>query len=95
MTSLIGNCTVSNCCAFSLTRPSFHSVRGLEFQVTSLESEVDRLSQSLNAQRAVVTAAETNARKVAEEHAREASSQVCPLKLRTSGADVISIRHEI
>lgn len=46
--------------------------------MTSLESEVDRLSQSLNAQRSVVTVAETGARKVAEEHAREASSQVRP-----------------
>ena len=63
--------------------------------MTSLESEVDRLSQSLHAQRAVVTAAETNARKVAEEHAREASSQVCPQNFRDSGVDIISIRHEI
>lgn len=62
--------------------------------MTSLESEVDRLSQSLNGQRAVVTAAETNARKVVEDHAREASSQVCRQRLRDSGADVISIRHE-
>jgi hypothetical protein len=62
--------------------------------VTSLESEVDRVSQSLNAQRAVVTAVETNTRKVAEEHAREASSQVCPQNMRDSGADVISTRHE-
>lgn len=63
--------------------------------MTSLESEVDRVSQSLNTQRAVVTAAETNARKVAEEHTREASSQVCPQNLRDSEVDVISIRHEI
>jgi hypothetical protein len=62
--------------------------------VTSLESEVDRVSQSLNAQRAVVTASEANAHKVAGEHAREASSQVRPQNLGGSGADVISIRHE-
>jgi len=44
--------------------------------VTSLESEVDRLSQSLGAQRTVATAAETSVRKAAEEHAREASNRV-------------------
>ena len=51
--------------------------------MTSLESEVDRLSQSLNAQRVVVNVAETNARKVAEGHAREGSNQVCLWNLRT------------
>jgi len=55
-------------------------VKDLESQVTSSETEVDRLSQSLNAQRAAVTAAETNARKVAEEHAREALSQARELE---------------
>ncbi|KAI0000520.1 CASP C terminal-domain-containing protein [Russula vinacea] len=50
-------------------------VKDLESHVTSLESEVDRLSQSLNAQRTVITVAETSARKMSEEHAREASSQ--------------------
>lgn len=79
---------------FFLTIPPSYSVKNLESQVTSLESEVDRLSQSLNAQRAVVTGAETVARKVAEEHTREASSQVYPQSLRDSGVDVISIRHE-
>ncbi|KAI0281035.1 CASP C terminal-domain-containing protein [Russula aff. rugulosa BPL654] len=74
-------------------------VKGLEFQVTSLESEVDHLSQSLNAQRAVVTAAETNARKVAEEHAREASSQARDIEqLRQSlksYADYDEIKREL
>ncbi len=45
--------------------------------MTSLESEVDHLSQSFNTQRAVVTAAESSARKMREEHTREVSSQVC------------------
>lgn len=59
--------------------------------MTSLESEVDRLSQSLNAQRTVITVAETSARKMSEEHAREASSQVCKLPgLRDTEADVVS-----
>jgi homeobox protein cut-like len=61
---------------FALTRPS-RSVKGLESQVTSLESEVDRLSQSLNAQKAAMAAVETSARKAAEEHAKEASASVC------------------
>lgn len=91
MISLIGNCTSFNYCACSQLHPS---VKDLESHVTSLESEVDRLSQSLNAQRAVVTVTETSARKVAEEHAREASSQVCPPSLRDPESDVISTRHE-
>ncbi len=93
MTSLIGNCT-SPTTAHSLTYPSSHSVKDLESQVTSLESEVDRVSQSLNTQRTAVTTAETNTRKVVEEHAREASSQVSPPSFGDSEADVIFIRHE-
>ncbi|KAH9978937.1 CASP C terminal-domain-containing protein [Lactifluus volemus] len=49
-------------------------VKGLESQVTSLESEVDRLSQSFNAQKAVTATMETSARKAAEEHVKEAST---------------------
>lgn len=60
-----------------LTCPSSDSVKDLESQVTSLESEVDRLSRSLNAQRTTATEAESSARKAAEEHSREASNKVC------------------
>jgi homeobox protein cut-like len=59
-----------------LTQPPL-SVKGLESQVTSLESEVDRLSQSFNAQKAVTATMETSARKAAEEHVKEASTLVC------------------
>src|SRR5712671_2715138 len=76
MTRLTGNCTASNYYTRS-HRPLACSVHNLESQVTSLESEVDRLSQSLNAQRAVAHEAETNARKAAEEHARASSTNVC------------------
>ncbi|KAI9511170.1 CASP C terminal-domain-containing protein [Russula earlei] len=47
----------------------------IQSQVTSLESEVDRLSRSLSAQRVVASEVETRARKAAEEHAREASNK--------------------
>jgi homeobox protein cut-like len=74
-------------------------VKDLESHVTSLESEVDRLSQSLNAQRAVVTAADTSARKVAEEHAREASSQAREIEqlrqLLKGYADYDEIKREL
>ncbi|KAH9058837.1 CASP C terminal-domain-containing protein [Lactarius vividus] len=49
-------------------------VKHLELQVTSLETEVDRLSQSFGSQKAETATVESNARKAAEEHAREASN---------------------
>ncbi|KAI0001319.1 CASP C terminal-domain-containing protein [Russula compacta] len=71
----------------------------LESQVASLESEVDRLSQSLNAQRTVATMAETSARKAAEEHAREASNKAREIEqLRQSlkgYADYDEIKREL
>ncbi|KAH9954130.1 CASP C terminal-domain-containing protein [Russula dissimulans] len=74
-------------------------VQNLESQVTSLESEVDRLSQSLNGQRAVANEAETSARKAAEEHARESSTnarEIERLKLSLKGyADYDEIKREL
>jgi len=75
--------------AHVLTWPTFHSVKDLESQVTSLESEVDHLSRSLGAQRTVATEAESSARKAAEEHARDAASKVCHACWRDPGSDVI------
>ncbi|KAF8270277.1 CASP C terminal-domain-containing protein [Lactarius quietus] len=49
-------------------------VKHLELQVTSLETEVDRLSQSLDSQKAVTATVESTTRKAAEERAREAST---------------------
>ncbi|KAN0125306.1 CASP C terminal domain containing protein [Lactarius tabidus] len=49
-------------------------VKHLELQVTSLETEVDHLSQSLDSQKSVTATAEANTRKAAEEHVREAST---------------------
>ncbi|KAH9083855.1 hypothetical protein EDB83DRAFT_2309753 [Lactarius deliciosus] len=60
------------------------SVKHLELQVTSLETEVDRLSQSFGSQKAVTATVESNARKAAEEHAREA------IELRY-GADILCL----
>ena len=49
--------------------------------MTSLETEVDRLSQSLDSQKVVTATVEANTRKVAEERAREASTAVCSARL--------------
>lgn len=57
--------------------------------MTSLESEVDRLSRSLGAQRTAATEAESSARKAAEEHARDAASKVCQACLGDTGSNVI------
>jgi len=74
-------------------------VQGLESQVASLESEVDRLSQSLNAQRAVASGAEASARKAAEEHARESSTNAREIEqlklLLKSYADYDEIKREL
>ncbi|KAI0256284.1 CASP C terminal-domain-containing protein [Lactifluus subvellereus] len=74
-------------------------VKRLESQVTSLESEVDRLSQSLNAQKAATAAVETSARKAAEEHAKEASSsarEIEQLRQSLKGfADYDEIKREL
>lgn len=69
--------------------PTFHSVKDLESQVTSMESEVDRLSRSLSAQRTATTEAESSARKAAEEQAKDAASKVCHACLGDSGSNVI------
>ncbi len=49
-----------------------------------MESEVDRLSRSLNASRTAATEAESSARKAVEEHARETSNKVCHVGLEDS-----------
>jgi len=54
-----------------------------------MESEVDRLSRSLSAQRTATTEAESSARKAAEEQAKDAASKVCHACLGDSGSNVI------
>ncbi|KAH8993266.1 CASP C terminal-domain-containing protein [Lactarius hatsudake] len=74
-------------------------VKNLELQVTSLETEVDRLSRSFGSQKAVTATVESNARKAAEEHAREASNaarEIEHLRLSLRGyADYDEIKREL
>ena len=82
-TGLIGNGSRSTTMG-SLSHLScllLHSVKHLELQVTSLETEVDRLSQSLDSQKVVTATVESNTRKMVEERAREASTAVCSVHL--------------
>ncbi|KAH9047801.1 CASP C terminal-domain-containing protein [Lactarius hengduanensis] len=74
-------------------------VKHLELQVTSLETEVDRLSQAFGSQKAVTATVESNARKAAEEHARETSNaarEIEQLRLSLRGyADYDEIKREL
>ncbi|KAI9456520.1 CASP C terminal-domain-containing protein [Lactarius psammicola] len=74
-------------------------VKHLELQVASLETEVDRLSQSLDSQKAVTATVESSARKVTEEHAREAliaTREIEQLKQSLRGyADYDEIKREL
>jgi len=79
-TGLIGNGSLLTTTR-ALTWLSLHSVKHLELQVASLETEVDHLSQSLDSQKAVTATVESNTRKAAEEHVREASNAVCSVCL--------------
>lgn len=80
-TGLIGNGYLFSDCALPLTYLSLHSVKHLELQVASLEMEVDRMSHSLDSQKAVTATVEYNGRKATEEHTREASIAVCSVRL--------------
>jgi uncharacterized small protein (DUF1192 family) len=77
----------------SLNCLSLYSVKHLELQVTSLETEVDRLSQSLDSQKVVTATVESNTRKVAEERAREASTAVCSVRFVRMPELTLSVRH--
>ena len=81
-TGLIGNGSLlTTNCALSHLSSSLHSVKHLELQVVSLETEVDRLSQSLDSQKVVTATAESNTRKAVEEHAKDTSIAVCNVHL--------------
>ncbi|KAH9083859.1 CASP C terminal-domain-containing protein [Lactarius deliciosus] len=67
----------------------------VKLQVTSLETEVDRLSQSFGSQKTVTAMVESNVRKAAEEHARETSNaarEIEQLRLTQRDADYDEIK---
>ena len=57
-------------------RSHFNRVNGLKSQVTSLESEVDRLSDLIETQKAATADTEAKARKMVEDSGKEVKARV-------------------